>query len=73
MTEQAWYVILAALIAATIPLVPKMVKLRIAVLRKLHLNALANWHEKYADGIAIWARLVMAGVVIVLLALAFGS
>ncbi|MCK5125621.1 MAG: hypothetical protein KAR42_05155 [candidate division Zixibacteria bacterium] len=60
---------LAALIAALIPIVPKMVTLRIWILRKLHLRWFANFHEKYFDGMVIAVRVILAVIAVILIGL----
>jgi len=47
MQAQTYYIIAAVIMLGLIPLVPKMMNFRILVLRKLHLNWLANLHENH--------------------------
>jgi len=73
MEKQYAFALMAVIMAILIPLVPKMVRLRIAVLQKLHLNRIASWHERYADGIVFWVRLLLGALAVILVLLAFGA
>jgi hypothetical protein len=62
---------LAVLMAVLIPLVPRMVQIRIAVLRKLHFHRMADFHERHGEGI-VWAvRGILAVLAVVLVWAAF--
>ncbi len=58
--------LIAILLTVFIPIVPKMLKVRIAVFQKLKWNSLANFHEKYFDQLVIIARTVMAVIIALL-------
>lgn len=45
----------AGLMLVLMPFVPQIIRLRILLLRKIHLFRLANWHERHRD------RLIPAG------------
>jgi len=62
---------LAVLMGVLIPLVPRMVQVRIAVLRKFHFHRLAAFHERHGEGI-VWAvRGILAVLAVVLVWAAF--
>jgi hypothetical protein len=67
MTESTIFIISGVVFLALIPLVPKMVRFRIAVLRWLHWNWFAELFERNFDAFtwAIRAILLVAGVVLV--------
>ena len=50
-----------------IPLAPKLVRLRIRILRWLHWNWAANWLEKHFDGRVLFSRIILFVVAAVLL------
>jgi hypothetical protein len=62
-----FYLILVAVLAMTLPLVPHMVRVRIGVLRWLGLNGLANWHQRGFRQIVIAVRVMMLAMILVLL------
>lgn len=64
---------LAAIMVGIIPLMPKMVKLRIFILRKLRFRWLADWHQKHFEGIVIAARTIIAVIALILLGLGIDS
>lgn len=63
----------AAVAVALIPLAPKIVWLRIRILRFLRLNWLANWHERHFEGVVIAVRILAAAIAVFLIVLAFLS
>jgi hypothetical protein len=69
MNEEIYYLILAALMLALIPIVPQMIRLRIAVLRVLHWNWLADVHEKDFGGWVAVVRIIMAAIALVMIVL----
>ena len=72
MTAQTLYLIGGLIIFGLIPLVPKMMNLRILILKKIHLIWLAEKHEQYYDGIVIAVRIIMGTIGLILLLLAAG-
>jgi hypothetical protein len=68
MEKQVYYLIIAGIITAMIPLVPQIIKFRILVLRKLHINWLANSHETHFP---VWVTVirVILGVIATLMAI----
>ena len=60
MPEQVLFFIAAAVFLALIPLAPSMMRLRIAVLRWLHWNWLAQLHERPFGGFSLAARILLA-------------
>ena len=69
MSDAMIYIGLAVIIVGLIPIVPKMMTLRIKFFRFLHWNWLANLHEKYYNGIVIAVRCILLAIAIVLLIL----
>lgn len=72
MQAQTYYLIGALIMLVLIPLVPKMMRFRILVFRKLHWMWLADMHEKYFKGLVIAVRIIIATIGIILLLLAGG-
>jgi len=58
--------VIAVLLIVLIPIAPKMLKVRIAVFRKLKWNSLADFHEKHFDQLVIVARTIMVLVIAIL-------
>ena len=61
MQQSTALILLAVVVLALIPIVPKMVALRVRVLRFVRLNRLADWHERHTGAITLAVR-VMLGV-----------
>ena len=72
MDTQVLFFILAGVMLLLLPLVPKMMSLRIRILRFLHLRWLADFHEKYRRGLIIAVRVILVGMAGVLTALGLG-
>ena len=72
MDKQILYFVLAGVMLLLLPLVPKMVTLRIKILRFLHLRWLADLHEKYFRGLTIALRVILAAMAGLLTALGAG-
>ena len=66
MELRLFYIVIAAILFVLIPIVPKMIRFRIAVLRKLKWNGLANFHEKYFDQLVVVIRVIVAIIVALL-------
>ncbi|MFQ5606742.1 MAG: hypothetical protein ACE5GA_02255 [Candidatus Zixiibacteriota bacterium] len=63
-----YYLILAvALVAVLFYFVPQLLRVRIAVLRKLHLIWFAELHEKHFSGWVVAIRIVLAASAVALL------
>ncbi len=60
-------IIVAVIIVALIPIVPNMIKLRIWVLRKLHLKWFADLHENHFRGFTLAVRVIFAVLAMVLI------
>ena len=60
MEVRLFFLVIAVIMIVLIPIAPRMIRLRIAVFRKLKWNSLANFHEKYFDQLVIVVRVVMA-------------
>lgn len=58
-----------AITVGLIPLAPKLLRLRIRVLRFLRLNWFANWHQKHFDGIVLGVRVFWGAIAILLIIL----
>lgn len=70
MKESVYYFLVAAVLLALIPIVPKMITLRIRVLRFLRWKTLASWHERNFRGFVIGVRLTMAVIALTLITIA---
>jgi hypothetical protein len=66
MALRLFLLVISVLLVVLIPIVPRMIRLRISVFRKLKWNGLADFHEKYFDQLVIVARVVMALIVMLL-------
>jgi len=73
MGEHVYYILVAAILVAMLPLVPKMIALRTRVLYALHLKSLACWHERNSGTLVVVVRLILATIAAVLVVLAFAS
>ncbi len=73
MEERMYYAIIAALIIILLPIVPKMVQVRIAVLRWLRWNWLADAHERGFKPLVIAVRVVMVCIAAYLFFLTIGG
>ena len=67
MTKPTLYIIIAFLIMALVPLVPKMISLRTRVLYGLHLRSFANWHNRNARALTLIVRGIFVAIAVVLL------
>jgi hypothetical protein len=70
MDENLYYAIVAAVLVILIPIVPKMVRVRIAALRWLRWNRLADIHEQGFNPIVIAVRVIMLALAVYLFVLA---
>jgi len=71
--ERLYYAIVAAIMIVLLPIVPKMVRVRIAVLRWLRWKWMADLHEKGFNPIVAVVRVVMACIAAYLFFLAIGG
>ena len=71
MEELLLFLLIAAIIIILIPVFPRMIRLRIKVLRILKWNSLADFHERHFAQIVTIARTVIVLIVILLMILAF--
>lgn len=69
MSEQTVFFIFAAIAAALVPLVPKIVVFRIKVLRFLHLAGFADWHQRNFAVVVIALRVILTMLAITLVIL----
>jgi hypothetical protein len=69
MDKSYYFFIVAAIFVAIIPLVSKMMALRIKMLRFLRLNWLADWHQRNFHGFVIAVRVILGVLAIVLVVL----
>lgn len=70
---RVFFIGIAVIIVVLIPIAPKIIRLRIAVFRKLRWNGLANFHEKYFDLLVTVVRVVMSLIIVVLIFLVISS
>jgi hypothetical protein len=59
MSQSLVLVILAAIMLLLVPIIPKMISLRIRILHWLKLHRLADWHQRYSKGISVFVRVVL--------------
>ena len=60
---------LAAIMICLIPLVPRLLNVRICILRKIRLRRLADWHQRNFEGIIVAVRVIMAIMALILVGL----
>lgn len=58
--------IVAAIVLILIPLTPHLMHLRIRMLRALHWDSMAGWHERHFRGLVLGARIAMVIVFLLL-------
>ena len=61
------FILVACILVICIPLLPIFVKMRVWVLRKMHLFKLADWHERNQVEIVKVVRIIFVAVILVLL------
>jgi len=66
------YAIIACILAVLFFFMPKLIQIRVWVLRKIHLYKLADWIERNSVVIVKWARVFLAIVILILLLLMAG-
>ncbi len=71
MEKQTYYLILAAILFALVPFVPQMLRVRVAMLRWLRWNWLADRHERHIGGLTMAARIILLALAAYLVYLAF--
>jgi hypothetical protein len=67
MELRLFFIVMAAILIVLIPMVPRIVGLRIKILRMLKWNCLADFHEKYFDQLVIIVRAMIAFIIVILL------
>lgn len=72
MSRSHVYLLLAVVSILLTAIAPQMMRIRLRVLRALHLNTLADWHERHRNGMIIAARITFIAAGLFLFALAFG-
>lgn len=73
MTAPVWYIIFGLIMLLIVPIVPKIIALRVSVLHTLRLHALANWHDRNSKVIAVAARIILGALGLVLLYMGFAG
>jgi hypothetical protein len=73
MEIQTVYIIIACILAVCIPLLPKIIQVRVWILRKIHLFRLGDWVERNAVVLVKVFRVIFAAAILVLLLLAAGA
>ena len=66
------YITVACILAVCIPLMPRLIQLRVWGLRKIHLFRLADWHERNQVVLVKVFRVILAAVMVLLLSLGVG-
>jgi hypothetical protein len=69
---QTVYILVACILAACIPVLPKLIQLRVWILRKVRLFRLADWHERNLVLLVTVFRVIFTAVILLLLLLAAG-
>lgn len=67
MTQAVALLIIGVVCLALVPIAPRMVSLRIHVLRFLHWQSFADWHQRHRAGLTLGLRLVMTALGVVLI------
>ncbi len=67
MEQSVALIVISVIVFALIPLAPKVLMLRIKLFRFLRWNWLAALHEKHFVGFILAARIILAGIAILLL------
>ena len=70
---QTFFIFMAYILAILILVLPKLVKMRVWVLRKLHLFKLADWYERNQFVIVRVVRIIFLVAIIILLLLVMGN
>jgi hypothetical protein len=73
MEVRIWFFSGAFILIILLFVVPKLMRIRIRLLRWLRLRWFADFHERHIVGITLIARIIMVAVIIYLLARAFGG
>jgi hypothetical protein len=73
MEKQTVYIIVACILAVCIPVLPKIIQVRVWILRKIHLFRLADWVERNMAVLVLVFRVIFAAAILVLLLLAAGA
>jgi hypothetical protein len=69
MGNRTVYIVIACILAVIIPLLPKLVQLRVWILRKVHLFRLADWLELNSVRLVTISRVVLTVAIVILLLL----
>ena len=67
MSETVYFFILSAIMFLMAVITPKVLKLRIRVLRFMHWNWFADWHQRNFAGFVIAARIILVCIGFLLL------
>lgn len=73
MTEKVFFISAAFIMAVLIIIVPQMMSLRIRVLRWIHWNRLADWHQRNFKKLVVVVRIMIAAIIAILIILAISS
>lgn len=73
MAEHVYYILVATILVALLPLVPKMIAMRTRVLHILRLKCLAGWHERNAGTLVVVVRVIFTALAVVMAVLAYAS
>ena len=71
MTRSTYFLILAVIMLALVPIAPSLLRLRIALLRKIRWRWLADLHERHFDGFVIAVRTILITLAALLIVLAW--
>ena len=67
MVATSWYLLFGIIMLLIVPIVPKIISLRVRILHFFRLHALADWHERNSKAISVAVRAIFAAVGVVLL------
>lgn len=73
MTKPTLHIVVVVILLGLVPLVPKMIALRTRVLHALHLNRLANWHDRNAATLVVVVRAIIVCVAVVVAVIGFSG
>ena len=71
MTQETAFLILAFILVFLVIIMPKVIEMRIRILRWLRWNRLANWHERNMKVLVPVMRVLLSVLVVILIVLAF--
>ncbi len=66
MEDRFYYIIIAAVLMIQLPIMPKIIRIRIAILRWLRLRWFADFHERHFNRLVPIVRVILGAIIVVL-------